>query len=887
MHNREKLLEKLHTGVNRNHCPPMIVSGHSGSGKTWILEQFSQRLGEHPHRVLQASPSESTWPLSGLVALLATSPLTLPPKVFELLSEPPSDDAARFQVALHVQRILVEQLQPRTVIMIDDLDLMDLDSQRVIGFLATKLQGAHIRFVGTIGSGPSPEPFANFSRFPLPALGTASMYQVAGLHLHRPIDESVLELAVNAAQGVPGMLVEHLETLSSRQLDGSGPLVLPHRSIQSPGTFLRLSQLRLSESQQGLLRIASLAPVMERQALEELAVHPLDVTELLVSGQLELHGPLVKIGNPLLRARIYQSLDTDERLQLHEQVHGLTTQPGLLAFHASHLPEQETSPRELVLAAIELAGQGLTQAAVEVTEWAMHFMSQEEDLPDLLLQLSIMLLRAKLPVVALRYTQLARHWASETELHLKVAALETEINLVRGSPLSVESLEMLVEAHQQDYPMHCSRILSSLVMGHCSELDLDAAQQTLQRAKALISPNTSGFAVKRYRQAEILLAGHLQDTAKVLAEYAALGSTAISGETDLLLALARALSAVGKHGKARDVTRRITSNPGVHHPMSVHLAHLHGIEFSIRAGDVPHALKAIENWDIKGSPSVMRPLPDLLCAWYWMIKDRADMVAKCITRLMSLTSEEITTVHEVRVNEFMGLFSLVRGRSEEAIPYFRRALETYGPVVTEQYVDTAANLIDALASAGLSEEAAQEFRAVQSLLATVKTRHAHQVMRRAQALALPGEVSLSRFISLVENWQADDSLLELARVRHCYGQRLKRFERPVQAKRQLSAARTVYQNMGAVCWVQRVNSELSTAPAPAAAAGTPRDLLSTEDLQIVSMVHEGQTNRDIAKALFVSVSAIEARLTRLFRKTGTRNRQQLAAKFNASLPASA
>ncbi|WP_054821040.1 ATP-binding protein [Arthrobacter sp. JCM 19049] len=173
MHNREKLLEKLHTGVNRNHCPPMIVSGHSGSGKTWILEQFSQRLGEHPHRVLQASPSESTWPLSGLVALLATSPLTLPPKVFELLSEPPSDDAARFQVALHVQRILVEQLQPRTVIMIDDLDLMDLDSQRVIGFLATKLQGAHIRFVGTIGSGPSPEPFANFSRFPLPALGTA------------------------------------------------------------------------------------------------------------------------------------------------------------------------------------------------------------------------------------------------------------------------------------------------------------------------------------------------------------------------------------------------------------------------------------------------------------------------------------------------------------------------------------------------------------------------------------------------------------------------------------------------------------------------------------------------------------------------------------------
>ncbi|MGO3528791.1 LuxR C-terminal-related transcriptional regulator [Glutamicibacter arilaitensis] len=38
-------------------------------------------------------------------------------------------------------------------------------------------------------------------------------------------------------------------------------------------------------------------------------------------------------------------------------------------------------------------------------------------------------------------------------------------------------------------------------------------------------------------------------------------------------------------------------------------------------------------------------------------------------------------------------------------------------------------------------------------------------------------------------------------------------------------------------------------------------------------------NKAIADFLFITVSAVEARLTRLFRKTGTKNRQQLSAYF--------
>lgn len=151
---------------------------------------------------------------------------------------------------------------------------------------------------------------------------------------------------------------------------------------------------------------------------------------------------------------------------------------------------------------------------------------------------------------------------------------------------------------------------------------------------------------------------------------------------------------------------------------------------------------------------------------------------------------------------------------------------------------------------------------------------------RAQAIALPGDIALSRFQTLLDTWQPTDGHLELARIHHCYGMRLETMGRQEQSMEQLIAARTIYRNIGALGWARRIDVQLSSTAA-GGAEDSDLKMLSSDEAQVVAMVREGMTNKDIAEELFITVSAVEARLTRLFRKTRTRNRQQLSAHFAA------
>jgi DNA-binding CsgD family transcriptional regulator len=54
------------------------------------------------------------------------------------------------------------------------------------------------------------------------------------------------------------------------------------------------------------------------------------------------------------------------------------------------------------------------------------------------------------------------------------------------------------------------------------------------------------------------------------------------------------------------------------------------------------------------------------------------------------------------------------------------------------------------------------------------------------------------------------------------------------------------------------------------------DGLSDTERRIADLVRSGATNREIARSLFLSVKAVEANLTRLYRRLGVRNRAQLA-----------
>ncbi|PTL81220.1 LuxR C-terminal-related transcriptional regulator [Vitiosangium sp. GDMCC 1.1324] len=75
-------------------------------------------------------------------------------------------------------------------------------------------------------------------------------------------------------------------------------------------------------------------------------------------------------------------------------------------------------------------------------------------------------------------------------------------------------------------------------------------------------------------------------------------------------------------------------------------------------------------------------------------------------------------------------------------------------------------------------------------------------------------------------------------------------------------------------------------PAPTEAPTTPpaSGLLTTRELQIVSLVAAGRVNKEIASALSISVWTVSAHLRRIFAKLGVDTRAAMVSRCFGSTP---
>ncbi|SNY39075.1 helix-turn-helix transcriptional regulator [Paractinoplanes atraurantiacus] len=118
---------------------------------------------------------------------------------------------------------------------------------------------------------------------------------------------------------------------------------------------------------------------------------------------------------------------------------------------------------------------------------------------------------------------------------------------------------------------------------------------------------------------------------------------------------------------------------------------------------------------------------------------------------------------------------------------------------------------------------------------------------------------------------------ELGRTRLAYGERLRRSGLRVRARAQLLAALDIFGGLAAAPWSARAEAELSaTAAEPGRDAGHG---LTPQESHVARAVATGQTNREVAAALFLSSKTVEFHLGNIYRKLGVRNRTQLAQRY--------
>jgi DNA-binding CsgD family transcriptional regulator len=118
-----------------------------------------------------------------------------------------------------------------------------------------------------------------------------------------------------------------------------------------------------------------------------------------------------------------------------------------------------------------------------------------------------------------------------------------------------------------------------------------------------------------------------------------------------------------------------------------------------------------------------------------------------------------------------------------------------------------------------------------------------------------------------------------ARTSLLFGERLRRSGHRAEARTQLRSALDTFDALGADPWSARCRSELRATGITVRRHDSLAAELTPQELQVALKVVTGQTNREVAAALFLSPKTVEFHLGGVFRKLGIRSRTQLARLF--------
>jgi DNA-binding CsgD family transcriptional regulator len=119
---------------------------------------------------------------------------------------------------------------------------------------------------------------------------------------------------------------------------------------------------------------------------------------------------------------------------------------------------------------------------------------------------------------------------------------------------------------------------------------------------------------------------------------------------------------------------------------------------------------------------------------------------------------------------------------------------------------------------------------------------------------------------------------ELARTLLVKGMIERRGKSKSAARASFGQALGIFEFLGAPLWADKTRRELSKITVRAAARG-----LTETEHRIAALVARGQTNREVAAAMFVTENTVQTHVRHIFRKLGVRSRTELAAQFPPAL----
>ncbi|GAA2801241.1 AAA family ATPase [Kribbella solani] len=884
----------------------VLLYGPTGIGKSALGRALVADLGRKGCRILSAAPSnsEAGLPYVTLLDLLSSQldfcwqvlpdHLRQPLEVALLKASAPDtvrDELAVRLAVLHVLRRLATT--GPVLLVVDDIQWVDPSSLEVLTFCARRLsEGVHMLATEQVADGDlpvmaeaCPEPALQLE---VPPLTEPDVLGLLRQRLSDPLPVRTARRIFTASAGNPFMALE------------LGRAVLRHPKNVSPNDPLpvssRLKTLlgeRLSDltpcAHELLLHAASSPRPTTTQLAGSLG-RPIDaeLVEAETLGLIDISAERLRFTHPLLREFVYAEATSAARRQAHAQLAAVVDEPVENATHRA-LATQEADAElagTIEEAATVAAGRGAPGAAA--TLWRLSADRTPGTQPDE---------RARRLTRAADDAAAAGHLAESADMaRLAVQTATTAETKVPALLLCADAVwperdrrvELLSEAFaaavgdqrlearvriERSHSQYFDRSLDDALddARTAEELaraagDTEAVVDALSAFSSVLMARDAGQSADAVLQQAAELAQGLPLTRSVVnARQMAAMQELFHGRTAPAIAAINALvDEVREHGAMRWLASVLISATAIYERSG------RGAD-ALAAGHECYQLMQ----DIGDEPEV-----GLVAA------ARAEWAGGTAVIGRQLAEAALDGVRQAGNDEWtgpalasLGMIGVLTGDPQRAVEAFDaiaasgEAAMPYDPAIIPWHADYA----EALVAAGRLDDAAALIADIRSRARNLDRAVILIGLARSEALLIAKQGDPAAALDLLEETirTAGDRVypLDLARCELTRGRVARQARRRSVARTAFLDAIEQFEAYGAPAWREVAETELARLDVPSRTR-QPSELTDNEQ-QIVAMVRDGSTNREIAAALYLSVKAVESQLTRLYRRFGVANRTQL------------
>lgn len=875
----------------------LLLSGDAGVGKTVLLDAAAGQARGTGARVVRAAgvEFESTMSFAGLHQVL--QPL------LGGLDRMPDPYRTALNVALGLDRgapsdqllvsnaaltLLVQAAVERPLLVIvDDLPWLDRASAVVLGFVARRLGGSRVGFLGAYRSGEG----TFFERGgvphhdvqPLDTTAAAALIQARSPSLAPRVRDRLLA----EAQGNPLALLELPVALSGAQRSGADvPELLPlSRRLQAVfasrveelPAATRLLLLYAVLDGTGDLAVLTAGTGMDDLADAERAglVHVDEVT-----GRLAFR-------HPLTRSAVVELSTSEQRREVHRALAEFSAdRPGRRAWHLAHATVEPTEDVASLLEAVardtvrrgdaggaiaallraaELSPRGYERSRriAEAAYLGADLTGDLRDVPRLLEEARLADGGRAGPLVA----------AVAAAHHI---LLSGEGDLDTAHRLLVGAIDMQHQPYDATDPTMVDALYTLAWL--CQSSQRAELWKPLHRALGLLKPEVPDQLA--------LTVATMADPART--GPAALGKldeaiASLDREPDPVRVIRIAMTSlyVDRLPACRTALRRVLRDGRDNSSLTVEiqgLVYLGRDHFAAGEWDELEA-QATQGRDLGEAHSYQLLSTEFLYQRALVAAARGD---EATTR--ALTDEMTLWATPRGVGSYLScasharaLATLGKGRFEDAYRHacaISRAGELASHVPPALLV--VMDLVEAAVRTGRTSEATAHATAARDAgIASISPRLA-LLVKASEAIAAVDHDAIGLFEEALAVPGTDRWPFELARVRLAYGERLRRVKSTTEARTQLADAIDTFERLGARPWTARAGNELRATGLSVGAAGvTGPASLTPQQREIALLAAAGLTNKQIAERLFLSPRTVAAHLRQLFPKLGVASRAAL------------